>query len=57
MLPQNQHQNLEQDFQIVNRTLRVLSACMQAVIQATDEMSLLETLCQLITEEAAYRRD
>ncbi|WP_178381569.1 ATP-binding protein [[Phormidium ambiguum] IAM M-71] len=55
VLPQNQHQNLEQDFQIVNRTLRVLSACMQAVIQATDEMSLLQTLCQLITEEAAYR--
>ena len=55
MLPQKQHQNLEQDFQIVNRTLRALSACMQAVIQATDEMSLLQTLCQLITEEAAYR--
>lgn len=55
MLPQNHYQDSEQDFQIVNRTLRVLSACMQAVIQATDEMSLLQTLCQLITEEAAYR--
>lgn len=54
-LPQNQHQDLERDFQMVNRALRVLSACTQAVIRATDEMTLLQTLCQLITEEAAYR--
>ncbi|MFB2879296.1 PAS domain S-box protein [Floridanema aerugineum] len=54
-LPPNQPQDLERDFQIVNRTLRVLSACTQAVIRATDEMTLLQTLCQLITEEAAYR--
>ncbi|MGA9377488.1 MAG: PAS domain S-box protein [Phormidium sp.] len=54
-LPQNQHQELEQDFQVVNRALRVLSACTQAVIRATDEVTLLQTLCQLITEEAAYR--
>ncbi|MFB2896012.1 ATP-binding protein [Aerosakkonemataceae cyanobacterium BLCC-F50] len=54
-LPQNQRQNLEQDFQVVNRALRVLSACTQAVIRATDEVSLLQRLCQLITEEAAYR--
>ena len=54
-LPQNQPQDLEQDFQIVNRALRVLSACTQAVIRATDEKILLQKLCQLITEEAAYR--
>lgn len=54
-LNQNQLQNLERDFQVVNRALRVLSACTQAVIRATDEMTLLQTLCQLITEEAAYR--
>lgn len=54
-LPQNQHQDLERDFQMVNRALRVLSGCTQAVIRATDEMTLLQTLCQLITEEAAYR--
>ena len=54
-LPQNHPEELERDFQIVNRALRVLSACTQAVIRATDEVALLQTLCQLITEEAAYR--
>jgi hypothetical protein len=27
---------------------------MQAIIHATDELALLQTLCQLITQEAAY---
>jgi len=43
------------DFQAVNRALAVLSACTQAVIRASDEIALLQTLCQLITQEAAYR--
>lgn len=43
------------DFQVVNRALAVLSTCTQAVIRATDEMTLLQTLCELITQEAAYR--
>ncbi|WRH67273.1 MAG: PAS domain S-box protein [Planktothrix sp. GU0601_MAG3] len=43
------------DFQVVNRALAVLSACTQAVIRAADEMRLLQTLCELITQEAAYR--
>jgi diguanylate cyclase (GGDEF)-like protein/PAS domain S-box-containing protein len=42
-------------FQVVNRGLTVLSACTQAVIRATDEITLLQTLCELITQEAAYR--
>ncbi len=54
-LSQKENQDLERDFQVVNRALRVLSSCTQAVIRATDEISLLQTLCQLITEEAAYR--
>jgi hypothetical protein len=36
------------DFQAVNRALAVLSACTQAVIRASDEIALLQTLCQLI---------
>ncbi len=44
-----------QDFQVVNRALTVLSSCTQAVIRATDELNLLQTLCELITQEAAYR--
>ncbi len=48
-------QELKHDFMVVNRALRVLSACLQAVIRATDETILIQTLCELITEEAAYR--
>jgi len=47
--------DLQRDFQIVNRALRVLSACTQAVIRAVDEKTLLQKLVQLITDEAAYR--
>lgn len=47
--------DLQRDFQIVNRALRVLSACTQAVIRAVDENTLLQNLVQLITDEAAYR--
>ncbi|MDZ8056083.1 MAG: ATP-binding protein [Aulosira sp. ZfuVER01] len=54
-LPQDHCEDLKRDFQVVNRALRVLSVCTQAVIRATDEVTLLQTLCQLITEEAAYR--
>ncbi|QLE44347.1 PAS domain S-box protein [Nostoc sp. C052] len=54
-LPQDLSKDLKRDFQVINRALRVLSACTQAVIRAVDEATLLQTLCQLITEEAAYR--
>ncbi|MEH1825908.1 MAG: GAF domain-containing protein [Nostoc sp.] len=56
-LPQDLSKDLKlkRDFQVINRALRVLSACTQAVIRAVDEETLLQTLCQLITEEAAYR--
>jgi len=47
--------DLQRDFQIVNRALRVLSACTQAVIRAVDENTLMQNLVQLITDEAAYR--
>ena len=53
--PPPTHHDLNSQFKIVNRALRVISACTQAVIRATDEPTLLQTLCQLITEEAAYR--
>jgi diguanylate cyclase (GGDEF)-like protein/PAS domain S-box-containing protein len=48
-------QELHHDFEVAGRALRVLSACTQAVIRAVDEITLLQTLCDLITEEAAYR--
>ncbi|MDM9585989.1 hypothetical protein [Nostoc sp. GT001] len=54
-LPQDLFKDLKRDFQVINRALRVLSACTQAVIRAVDEATLLQTLCHLITEEAAYR--
>lgn len=54
-VPKTTAEDLEHNFQVVNRALKVLSACTQAVIRATDELVLLQTLCQLITEEATYR--
>lgn len=52
---QSPSEELKYDFMVVNRALRVLSACLQAVIRAADETNLIQTLCGLITEEAAYR--
>ncbi|PZO45077.1 MAG: hypothetical protein DCF19_00875 [Pseudanabaena frigida] len=54
-LSQEYCQDLQHDFQIVNRALRVLSACTQAVIRAVNEESLLHDLVHLITEEATYQ--
>ncbi len=38
----------------VNRALKVLSTCNQAVIRATDESALLHEICKTITEEGNY---
>jgi PAS domain S-box-containing protein len=54
-LTQAQSDNLQRDYQIANRALRVLSACTQAVIRAVEEATLIQDLVNLITEEAAYR--
>ncbi len=38
----------------VNRTLRMISDCNQALVRASDESVLLATICQLIVDEGGY---
>ncbi|HEY9834468.1 MAG TPA: PAS domain S-box protein [Stenomitos sp.] len=42
------------EFNAVNRALRVLSASIRAVAQATEEFGLLETVCQLLIDLGEY---
>ncbi len=44
----------EEELRRVNRTLRVLGECNQAVIRTEDEISLVEELCRIITETGGY---
>src|SRR5271165_2473178 len=39
----------------LNRELRAISNCNQALLRATDEQSLLQEICRIICEEAGYR--
>ncbi len=39
----------------LNRELRAISNCNQALLRATDEQSLLEEICRIVCEEAGYR--
>jgi len=44
----------EEELQKVNRTLKMLSECNQAVVRATDEVELLRQVCQIIVEVGGY---
>ncbi len=39
----------------LNRELRAISNCNQTLLRATDEQSLLDTICRIVCEEAGYR--
>jgi two-component system, cell cycle sensor histidine kinase and response regulator CckA len=39
----------------LNRQLRMISVCHQALIRATDEAALLQTICSLLVDEGGYR--
>lgn len=39
----------------LNRALRLLSACNQTLVHATDEQKLLEDVCRLVVESGGYR--
>src|SRR5271165_1326916 len=39
----------------LNRELRAISNCNQALLRATDEQSLLQEICRIVCEEAGYR--
>lgn len=44
----------EQELYKVNRALRALSECTQAVIRTTDETALLKEICRIIVEVGGY---
>ena len=45
----------EEALRRLNRELRAISNCNQALLRATDEQSLLEEICRVVCEEAGYR--
>lgn len=38
-----------------NRTLRLISGCNQALLRATDETGLMESICHILVEKGGYR--
>ena len=38
-----------------NRTLRLISGCNQALLRATDETGLMESICRILVEKGGYR--
>ncbi len=45
----------EASMQRLNRELRAISDCNQALMRAEDEQALLDRICRIICDEAAYR--
>ncbi|MFA7279958.1 MAG: PAS domain S-box protein [Sterolibacterium sp.] len=45
----------EETLQRVNRELRAISNCNQALVRADDEQTLLDAICRNVCEEAGYR--
>jgi GAF domain-containing protein len=45
----------EQALHSVNRQLRMISECNQALIRATDESELLSTVCEIVVQVGGYR--
>lgn len=43
-----------QELRISNRTLRVLSACNQALVRATTATQLMESMCRILVEEGGF---
>lgn len=50
-----EQKNVEHALQRANRAYRTLSECNQAVVRASDEPSLLHSVCQAIVEVGGYR--
>jgi PAS domain S-box-containing protein len=51
----DERKRAEEALRRLNRELRAISNCNQALLRATDERSLLEEICRIICEEAGYR--
>ena len=39
----------------INRTLRMISECNQALVRATGEAALMESICEILVEKGGYR--
>jgi PAS domain S-box-containing protein len=45
---------VEEEAQIVNRALRMVNDCSQALVRATNEQTLLQDICRIIVKEGGY---
>ncbi|MFZ2640217.1 MAG: MASE1 domain-containing protein [Verrucomicrobiia bacterium] len=53
MIEERKHAN--EELRKLNRALRTISECNQALIHSTDEMALLNRVCRLVTDIGVYR--
>ena len=53
--PVGRDREINEELRRLNRALRALSACNQALAQAGSEQELLEQICDIIVREGAYR--
>ena len=51
----SERQDSEQALRLVNRQLRMMSDCSQALIRASDEIELLNTVCSVAVDVGGYR--
>jgi len=51
----SERKQAEQELRRLNRALRTLSECNQAVVRAKEESELLHAICQILVEEGGYR--
>ena len=51
----SERKHAEQALQRVNRQLGMISECNQALIRASDESELLNTVCEIVVQVGAYR--
>ncbi|MEF8734868.1 MAG: PAS domain S-box protein [Candidatus Accumulibacter meliphilus] len=51
----SERKHAEQVLQRVNRQLAMISECNQALIRASDESELLNTVCEIVVQVGAYR--
>ncbi len=49
------HEKAVSELKKINRALRTISACNQAMIHASDEAALLDEICRIIVEQGGYR--
>ena len=50
-----ERERAEEALRRINRELRAISDCNQALLRASDEQTLLDDVCRIVCEEAGYR--